>query len=215
MLPGSVLYVALGRYVIVAPDPAFAQAMAAQIPARAWRDSWLARHAAPRPGPADGTPGRGAGPQEPVLVQDEMSSATAVSGAVPAAPPKPVPPALDGAQREAGRLKALRLNAERRDIRAQLQTGELTLAQVLAQDDEAARGMRMTTVLLALPAIGAATAGRLLREAGIDRGHRVGGLNDGQRRRLVTAVGAMDAERAPGATGVRSTPARGSVPARG
>ena len=75
-----------------------------------------------------------------------------------AARPKPSLPTLTREQREAARLKALQLTGERKQIRAQLQAGELTLAQALAQDEEAAGGMRADTLLRALPGIGAATA---------------------------------------------------------
>jgi hypothetical protein len=96
-----------------------------------------------------------------------------------AARPKPVPPPRSGDQREAARLKGLRLTAERKRLRARLQAGELTLAQALAQDKEAARGMRIVTVVRALPGIGAATAARLITQAGIDAARRVGALTVG------------------------------------
>ena len=41
--------------------------------------------------------------------------------------------------------------------------------------------MRVVTVVRALPGIGAATAARLMREAGIDPGRRAGALTAGQR----------------------------------
>ena len=85
--------------------------------------------------------------------------------------------------------KARALNSERKEIRDQLQQGRLSLAQALAQDGEAARGMRVVTVARALPGIGGATARRLMREAGIDAGRRAGALTAGQRERLVAAVG--------------------------
>ena len=93
------------------------------------------------------------------------SGAAAADGSVQtaeakqAARPKPVPPPRSGDQREAARLKAVQENGERKTIRDQLQQGRLSLAQVLAQDGEAARGMRVATVVRALPGIGAATAG--------------------------------------------------------
>jgi hypothetical protein len=108
--------------------------------------------------------------------------------------PKPVPPPRSGDQREAARLKGLRLTAERKRPRARLQAGELTLAQALAQDEEAARGMRIVTVVRALPGIGAATAARLTTQAGIDAACRVGALTTRQTARLLAAVAAVDAE---------------------
>jgi len=105
-----------------------------------------------------------------------------------------VAPALTVEQREAARLKALQMTAERKRLRARLQAGELTLEQALAQDGEAARGMRVVTVVKALSGIGAATAARLMAQADIDGGRRVGGLTAGQRTRLLVAVVAVDAE---------------------
>ena len=92
-------------------------------------------------------------------------------------------------------MKAVQVNGERKTIRGQLQQGRLSLAQVLAQDGEAARGMRVATVVRALPGIGAATAARLMCEAGIDSARRVGALTTGQGERLVAAVGAALAAR--------------------
>ena len=108
--------------------------------------------------------------------------------------PKPVPPALARGQRDAALSKARALNSERKEIRDQLQQGSFSLAQALAQDGEATRGMRVVTVVRALSGIGAATARRLMATAGIDGGRRVGGLTTGQRQRLLAAVAAVDAE---------------------
>lgn len=118
---------------------------------------------------------------------------------MPAAPPKPVPPALTPEQREAGRLKALRTTAERKEIRARLRSGEMTLGQALERDDEAARRMRTETLLRALPGIGAATAARMLRAAGIGEGRRAGALTAGQTTRLLAAHAAFS-RRDPGIT---------------
>ena len=67
--------------------------------------------------------------------------------------------------------------------------------RAIREDEEAARGMRVVTVVRALPGIGAATARRLIATAGIDGGRRVGGLTAGQRERLVAAVDAELAAR--------------------
>ena len=54
--------------------------------------------------------------------------------------------------------------------------------------------MRVMTVVRALPGVGAATAARLMREAGIGSGRRAGALTAGQRERLVATVAVVDAE---------------------
>lgn len=128
------------------------------------------------------------------------SGATAADGSVQTAEakqvarPRPIPPTLARGQRDAALSKARLLNSERKEIRDQLQHGSLGLAEALAQDGEAARGMRVATVVRALPGVGAATARRLMAAAGVDRGRRVGGLTAGQRERLRAAVAVVDAE---------------------
>ena len=198
-----------------ADDPALEQARLAQPSPRAYQDGWRSRYAAvTRPGapppaaPDSTTPvtpsaaraGTGDASQGTVPAPAGGGSATAAIGAAQAAEPprvarpKPVAPALTHEQREAARLKALQLTAERKRLRARLQAGKETLEQALARGDEAARRMRTETLLRALPGIGAATAGRLLREAGIDPARRAGGLTTGQRERLLDAVAAVHAE---------------------
>jgi len=181
------------------PDPAMAQALAAQLPARAWQDSWRVRHGGPAAEMAAQVIADSAR-AEPVRVRAEASSVAAADGPAPTAEterdvhPKPVAPPLTHEQREAARRKALQLTAERKGLRARLQAGEETLEQALARNDEAAHGMRAQTLLRALPGIGGATTARLLREAGIDPSRRAAALTAGQRERLVAAVAAMGAE---------------------
>ncbi len=172
------------------PDPAMAQALAAQLPARAWQDSWRVRHEGPAAEIAAQAVAGSARP-EAAWARAGASGGAAANGAER---PKPVPPALTLEQREAARLKALQMTAERKRLRARLQAGEETLEQALARADEVAGRMRTDTLLRALPGIGGATAARLMREAGIDAGRRAGALTAGQRERLVAAVAAVGAE---------------------
>ena len=200
-------------------DPALEQARLAQLAPRAYADAWLCRHTAsagaPRPAP-HAQAGAVQGVTPPVMQQVAQRAGDAEAGAVPtragtsgataadgsvqtaeakqAARPKPVPPTLAPAQRDAAMSKARLLNSERKEIRDQLRQGSLSLAQALAQDGEAAHGMRVVTVVRALPGVGAATARRLMARAGIDGGRRVGGLTAGQRTRLLAAVVAVDTE---------------------
>jgi|SRR5271166_912147 len=174
------------------PDPAMAQALAAQLPARAWQDSWRVRHRGPA---AEIAAQAVAGSARPEAAW-ARAGASGAAAADEAEPPKPVAPTLTPEQREAGRLKALEITAQRKELREQLQAGALTLAQALARDDEAARGMHTQTLLRALPGIGAATTARLLREAGIDPSRRAAALTAGQRERLLDAVAAVHAESA-------------------
>ena len=198
-----------------AGDPHLEQAQLAQPPPRAYQDGWRSRYtgisgaSAPQPPPPVDTAAAA-----PPSAQRQASAASPGGGAAQAgsngaattdgaahaagpghgAHPKPVAPALKPREREAGRLKALQMTQERKEIRDQLRQGSLSLAQALAQDGEAARGMRVATVVRALPGVGAATARRLMAAAGVDRGRRVASLTAGQRTRLLAAVVAVDAE---------------------
>lgn len=194
---------------VVADDPALEQARLAQLAPHAYLDGWRGRYAlaAGAGAPPSPTPENTLA-MAPTAARVESISArpglvrtrvedrgvSAANEALPTVSPKPVPPSRSGDQREAARLKAVQVNGERKAIRGQLQQGRLSLAQVLAQDREAARGMRVATVVRALPGIGAATAARLMAQAGIDGGRRVGGLTAGQRERLVAAVAVVGAE---------------------
>ena len=190
-------------------DPALEQARLAQLAPRAYADAWLCRYTAGTSAPRPAPPAQAAAVQEatpPVMQLAAQARAVPRPGAVPtraeadgaaaadgamqaaeakqAARPKPVPPPRSGHQREAARLKALRMTAERKRLRDSLQAGEETLEQALARADEMAGRMRTDTLLRALPGIGGATATRLMREAGIDAGRRAGALTAGQRERL-------------------------------
>ena len=158
-------------------DPALEQALQAQLAPHAYLDGWRGRYAlaAGAGAPPSPTPENTLA-MAPTAAQVESISARprlvrtrvkdrgvpAANEALPTVSPKPVPPSRSGDQREAARLKAVQVNGERKTIRGQLQQGRLSLAQVLAQDREAARGMRVATVVRALPGIGAATAARLM-----------------------------------------------------
>jgi hypothetical protein len=184
-----------------ADDP-LGQARAAQIPAHARMAPWFRYAVAPGLGLPPPPPMAATAPPAAQVqaspgdgpVQAGSNGTAAAGGAEHGTGPKPVPPTLTPAQREAGRIKGLRLKAERKAICQQLCTGQMTLAEVLARNDQAVGGMRVVTVVRALPSIGAATATRLMAQAGIDGGHRVGGLTTGQQERLVAAVAAVDAE---------------------
>src|SRR5271165_4379802 len=91
------------------PDPAMAQALAAQLPARAWQDSWRVRHGG-RAAEIAAQAVAGSARPEAASARTGASGAAAVNGAER---PKPVPPTLTLEQREAARLKGLQLTAER------------------------------------------------------------------------------------------------------
>jgi len=111
--------------------------------------------------------------------------------------PKPVPPPRTSEQRKAALDAASQRNAALKALRARLQAGQLTLAELLAQaalGDQAAARMQVRTSLMALPGIRSARASQLMTQAGIDGGRRAGALSTSQVGRLLAAVAAMNAE---------------------
>jgi transposase len=87
------------------------------------------------------------------------------------------------------RLRALRLANEVRSARAQLKkdlaSGKIELAEILARPPEWVRTARVRDVLLALPKIGSVKAGRILADCGIAPSKTLGGLTDRQRAELL------------------------------
>jgi hypothetical protein len=87
------------------------------------------------------------------------------------------------------RLHALRLANEIRSARAQLKkdlaSGKIELAQILAQPPECVRTARVRDVLLALPKIGSVKAGRILADCGIAHSKTLGGRTERQRTELL------------------------------
>jgi hypothetical protein len=87
------------------------------------------------------------------------------------------------------RLRALRLANEIRSARAQLKkdlaSGKIELAQILAQPPECLRTARVRDVLLALPKIGSVKAGRILADCGIAHSKTLAGLTERQRTELL------------------------------
>src|SRR5579859_4107962 len=200
-------------------DHAMAQALAAQMPSRAFADSWRRfrnavaadASAPPSPGPenipgiprtADRAESNGAS-QGPVRTPNGASGPAAAGGTAEtaeAARParlKPIPPARTREQSQAALDTARRRNSELKAIRARLQAGQLALAELLAlaQSDQAAAKMLVRTALMALPGIRTARAGQLMSQAGIGDGCRSGSLNDGQRERLTAAYADLGAQR--------------------
>jgi hypothetical protein len=87
------------------------------------------------------------------------------------------------------RLRALRLANEIRSARGQLKkelaSGKVELAQILAQPPACVRTARVRDVLLALPKVGSVKAGRILADCGIAPSKTLGGLTERQRTELL------------------------------
>ena len=89
-----------------------------------------------------------------------------------------MPPALTPEQRAQALAKAARIRKERAEVKRQLKTGALSLADALdrAATDEAIGKMRVLVLLESLPALGKVKAQRLLDQVGIAESRRVKGL---------------------------------------
>jgi len=192
-----------------AGDPHLEQAMLAQLPPVSYLGRWPRGNSAPPPSPAPagtaaaappaaqgqasaGSPGGGlaqAGAGGAATADEAVQTAEAKQ----AARPKPVPPPRSGEQRKAALDAARQRNAELKALRAGLQSGELTLAELLAlaQSGHAAGRMPVRTALMALPGIRTARASQLMIRAGIGGGCRAGALSAAQRELLVSAVGTV------------------------
>ena len=101
-------------------------------------------------------------------------------------------------------MRPARRNTELAGLRAGLQSGELTLAELLAlaQSDHTAGRMPVRTALMALPGIRTARASQLMIRAGIGDGCRAGALSTAQRGLLVSAVGTVQ-RKSPGRKATR------------
>jgi len=97
-------------------------------------------------------------------------------------------PAAVRARSREQRLRALQQANETRLARAKLKkelaSGKLELAQILAEPPACVRTARLRELLLVLPKIGPAKAGRILGQCGIAHSKTLAGLSDRQRAEL-------------------------------
>lgn len=93
-------------------------------------------------------------------------------------------PTLTAEQRTAALAKAAESRRARSAALGDLTSGTLTLAAVLAGEEDRLQRAFVRQVLRALPGVGDVTADKALSEIGIDRKRRVGGLGDRQRAAL-------------------------------
>lgn len=97
-------------------------------------------------------------------------------------------PFLSDEERRESMEKATAMRRSRAALRDQLKQGRLTLADVLADEGDAAQGMRVEVLLRSLPGYGKARAEALMRKVGIAPSRRVRGLGARQRERLLDEV---------------------------
>lgn len=94
-------------------------------------------------------------------------------------------PTISPERRTAGLKKAAEARAKRAKLRADLKEGRVSLADVLASDDEVIRRTRVKAVLSALPGFGEIRVERALRMCGIAEDRRIGRLGPRQREALI------------------------------
>jgi hypothetical protein len=103
----------------------------------------------------------------------------------------PQPPSLTPEQREQALAKAAAARRARAELKEQLKSGSLSLAQLLAraETDEHTSGMKVLAVIESLPGVGKVKARRTMDRIGIADTRRVRGLGEQQKKALLTEFG--------------------------
>lgn len=95
-------------------------------------------------------------------------------------------PQLTPEEKRRGLAKAQEMRRRRAELRQELKRGTLTLAELLARDDdEAVQKMRVSYLLQSLPHVGKATTDKVMQDIGIPENRRVQGLGTRQRMELL------------------------------
>jgi hypothetical protein len=99
-----------------------------------------------------------------------------------------MPPKLTDEQRRAALVKAAAARRTRAEVKELLRTGSLSLAEVLerADSDDVVAGIKVNSLLVAVPGMGKIKAKRLMEEYGIAENRRIRGLGTRQRATLLS-----------------------------
>lgn len=92
-------------------------------------------------------------------------------------------PVMTPEQRAEALEKAARVRTARAVLKTRLKSGEVTLADALA-DEEVAGRMKVSQLIEAMPGLGKIRAAGVMERLGIDPGRRVRGLGPRQREAL-------------------------------
>jgi len=97
------------------------------------------------------------------------------------------PPKLSAEQRTAALVKAAEARRLRAELKELLKTGSLSLPQLLerAAVDPIVAGMKVNSLLAAMPGTGKVKAKRMMETVGIADNRRIRGLGDRQRDALL------------------------------
>lgn len=99
-------------------------------------------------------------------------------------------PNLSDADRAAALAKAAEARKARAELRAELKSGKLSFAAVMARASEpVVARMKVSTLLESLPGFGKAKAQKLMEELDISESRRVQGLGARQREQLMARLG--------------------------
>lgn len=98
-------------------------------------------------------------------------------------------PELSDEARRAALQKAAEARKIRAELKQQLRSGEVDLAEVIrrAETDEVIGKTKVSAVLEAVPRIGKVTARRIMNDLDISPSRRLRGLGERQRQRLLEA----------------------------
>ena len=97
-------------------------------------------------------------------------------------------PQLTDEQRKEALEKAAKARHERAELRENIKSGKVTLAEVLDSDDPIASRMKVSALIESLPGYGKAKANKIMEELGISASRRVKGLGARQREQLLEAL---------------------------
>lgn len=99
-------------------------------------------------------------------------------------------PKLTPEEKRRALAKAQEMRSRRAQLRRDLKSGAITLAEVLArEDDEAVQKMRVSYLLQSLPHVGKVTTDKVMQDIGIHENRRVQGLGPRQRTELLQRFG--------------------------
>ena len=99
-------------------------------------------------------------------------------------------PQLTPEERAAALEKAKAARIKRAQVREELKTGKVTLAEVLAMKNDPVVGrMKVSTLIETLPGYGKAKAEKIMKELDIAESRRLKGLGERQQKALLERLG--------------------------
>ncbi|HYT94312.1 MAG TPA: integration host factor, actinobacterial type [Gemmataceae bacterium] len=119
-------------------------------------------------------------------------------------------PTLTPAQRQQALEKAAEARRKRAELKAQLKSGNLPLATVLAKRDDTVGSMKVASVLESLPGVGKVRARKIMEKYDISASRRIRGLGSKQKDALLAEFGGRSYSQVPPGTGNPPPPPPGT-----